>query len=68
MLSLEDIEISNLEEGQALSLWLIGLCFDVGSNSVFFDELTLLLKSVFTLEEQHISSRFTLSDRSVKLS
>ena len=35
VLSLEDIEISNLEEGQALSLWLIGLCFDVGSNSVF---------------------------------
>jgi len=68
VLSSEDIEISNLEEGQALSSWLIGPCFDVGSNSVLFYELTLLLKSVFTLKEQHMLSRFTLSDRLVKLS
>jgi hypothetical protein len=33
----------------------------------YFMSLTLLLKSVFMLEEQHISSQFTLSDRLVKL-
>ena len=63
----EDIEISNIEEAcpefvadRAIVLMLEVILF-------YFMSLTLLLKSVFMLDKQDISSRFTLSDRLVKL-
>jgi hypothetical protein len=59
----EDIEISNIEEGRALNSWLIGLFLML--EVILFYELNFTSKERFHAGRK---TRFTLSNRSMKLS
>ncbi len=59
----EDIEISNIEEGRALNSWLIGLVLML--EVILFYELNFTSKERFHAGQK---TRFTLSNRSMKLS